>query len=134
MFADRREAIAAAIAAGAPGLAGNVHAWPPDVIAPPVAWVDRCQLNRDRPTLTTLSFTATVVIVADGTDRAARMALDDNALDAWVAVGKADCTGESAADDTVPASTVGGTTVVPVYPAVRLVVSSNTTTRALTTP
>lgn len=126
VIADRRDAIVAAIRERVPELERNVHPYRPDVIVPPCAFVDRVSITRDRPTMVQLSFTATVLVVADGVSFAARRQLDETTAAVWLAVTGADCTPESTVDVTVAQTEQAVPVPGPVYPAVQLTVSTHT--------
>lgn len=118
------------------GLNGNAHPVRPDVIAPPVAFVDGWELNQDEPTLRQLSLALTVVIVADGVDAAAQRTLNDLSEAVWVAAGHANCTAgpmATALFEPGPGPAPFGQ-IQPVYRSVRLTLHTITTPTPLVRP
>jgi hypothetical protein len=120
VIVERRQAMADALGTVAE-LAGNVHPYKPDALAPPVGYVDHVQVTRNGPTLRTLSLTAEIVFVADGLTMAARQLLDGAAAHAWTALIRAGCTPQSTVDGTLSDLPSG-----PDYAAVRMTVTTPT--------
>ena len=100
-----------------PGFNGNVHEYPPDVLSPVVAYVERVVIDRERPGLRTLSLGAEIVIVADGSSTEARRTLDESGAAAWMALNRVS-TPQSMSTEIVGDG--------PTYPAIRLIVTTST--------
>jgi hypothetical protein len=112
--AEIRQTVADALRA-IPELNGNMHAYPPDALAPPVAYVETCELDAgENGTLQRLPVTVQVVFVADGQSMAARQRLDAATDQAWRALKRAGFRPQADRNETV----TNGPNVV--YPAERL--------------
>lgn len=119
MIVERRQAMAEALRP-IPELMGNVHAYKPDALAPPVGYVDHAGVTRDGHTMRTLELQAEIVLVADGLTMAARQRLDEAGAQAWLALGRVGCTPQTMVDETIG----NGPNVT--YAAVRLTVTTAT--------